>query len=57
MKTFKVHWLDGSVWVIQGANIVEACRFAGIGRGAAQAIDYWEEVPNEIPVEMKPEPE
>ena len=57
MKTFKVHWLDGSVWVIQGATIVEACQSAGIGRGAAQAIDYWEEVPNEIPVEAKPEPE
>lgn len=43
-KMFILHWLDGSKEKVSGINIADACRKAGIGAGAVQAIDYYEEI-------------
>lgn len=44
MKKFRLHWLDGKVELVEGYDIADACRRAGIGNGALPALDYYEEV-------------
>ena len=44
MKTFLIHWRDGSTTEVTGEDITDACRRAGIGSGAVRAIDYHEEI-------------
>lgn len=43
MKTFILHWLDGKTETVTGTDIANACNQAGIGTGALQALDYYEE--------------
>lgn len=47
MKKFKLHWLDGKTEIVEGYNIADACRRAGIGNGALRALDYYEPVKEE----------
>ena len=42
MKSFILHWRDGSINEIEGKNIAEAITLAGFGRGCLPALDYWE---------------
>lgn len=44
MRTFKLHWLDGSIELVYGNTIAEAFTLAGYGGGALAALDYYEEV-------------
>ena len=44
MKKFRLHWLHGKVQVVEGDDIADACRKAGIGNGALPALDYYEEI-------------
>ncbi len=50
MAKFRLHWLDGKTDEVEGADIADACRRAGIGRGALAALDYFEEAGNKIKV-------
>lgn len=43
VKTFRLHWLDGTIEEIVGPTIGVAMNSAGIGGGAIRALDYWEE--------------
>lgn len=43
-KVFKLHWKMGEIEIVQGEDIADACRRAGIGHGALAALDHWEEV-------------
>lgn len=45
MKKFVLHWLDGKKETIEGDDIADACRRAGIGRGALNALDYYKKKP------------
>lgn len=42
MKTFRLHWRDGTVNDVQGNTIAEAMSLAGYGAGSLPALDYWE---------------
>jgi hypothetical protein len=42
-KRFNLYWLDGKVEPVEGTDIKDACRNAGIGDGALSALDYWEQ--------------
>ena len=44
MKKFRLHWLDGKKEIVEGTDIADACRRAGIGNGALRALDYYEEI-------------
>jgi len=44
MKNFRLHWRDGVVEIVEGADVADAFRRAGIGAGALPALDYWEEL-------------
>lgn len=44
MKTYKIHWLDGTESIVMGDNIAQAMTLAGYSNGATRAIDWWEEV-------------
>jgi len=44
MKKFRLHWLDGQTELVEGHDIADACRRAGIGNGALRALDYWETI-------------
>ena len=44
MKKYKLYWLDGKTEIIEGYNVVDAFKRAGIGRGALSVLDYYEEV-------------
>jgi hypothetical protein len=44
MKKFRLHWLGGKKEIVEGIDIADACRLAGIQRGALPALDYYEEV-------------
>ena len=44
MKKYRLHWLGGKKEVVQGIDIADACRRAGIGNGALRALDYYEEI-------------
>jgi len=48
IKTFKLHWLHGKTETVEGYDIADACRRAGIGNGALPALDYHEEVSAEV---------
>lgn len=43
-KTFRLHWLDGSIEEIRGPTISLAFVSSGYSAGALRALDYWEEV-------------
>ncbi len=45
MKTFILHWRDGSTNTVTGADIADAMNRSGYGRGCLAALDYHEEVP------------
>ena len=44
MKTFILHWLDGTTQIIHGNTISDAFAKAGYGAGALTALDYYDEV-------------
>ncbi len=48
MRTFVLHWKDGKVEEIAGTSPVDAFNRAGIGPGALNALDYYEEKPDYI---------
>ena len=41
MPTFYLYWLDGKKDEVEGTNIADACRRAGIGAGALPAMDVY----------------
>ena len=50
MKSFTLHWLGGKTEQVQGSDIADACRRAGIGNGALPALDYYEENEKKVQV-------
>jgi hypothetical protein len=44
MTQFILHWLGGKIETVEGFDIADACRRAGIGGGALAALDYYQEV-------------
>lgn len=44
MKKFTLYWLSGKTESVEGYDIADACRRAGIGNGALAALDYYKEV-------------
>ena len=54
MKKFRLHWLDGYKEVVEGIDVADAYRRAGIGNGALPAIDYFEEITERISVQCCP---
>jgi len=44
MKTFILHWLDGSTTTVKGNDIADAFAKAGFGAGAVHALDWYEEI-------------
>ena len=50
MKKYKLYWLDGHTEVIEGYDAVDAFNRAGIGRGALPALDYYEELKEEVEI-------
>lgn len=45
LKRFRIFWLDGRKEVVVGEDIADACRKAGIQKGALAAMDYFKEFP------------
>ena len=43
MAKYLLHWLGGKTEPVEGTDIADACRKAGIGGGALTALDYYEE--------------
>lgn len=43
MRKFTLHWLGGKNEEVEGTDIADACRRAGIDAGALPALDYFEE--------------
>ena len=43
MKTFILHWLDGTTETIHGNSISDAFAKAGYGAGALSVLDYYDE--------------
>jgi hypothetical protein len=43
MKTFVLHWLDGTTSEVQGNTIAEAFALGGYGGSAINTLDYYEE--------------
>lgn len=48
MKKFKLHWLGGKTEIVEGHDIVDACRRSGIGAGALAAMDSYKEIPTPL---------
>ena len=44
MKRFRLFWLTGTTEDVEGNTVAEAITRAGYGRGAIQALDYYEEL-------------
>lgn len=44
MKTFKFHFLDGSIAFGKGENVAKAFTNAGFSAGAIRVLNYYEEV-------------
>ena len=44
MKTFLLHWRGDKTEPAESIDIADAFRKAGYGRGAINALDYFEEV-------------
>jgi hypothetical protein len=44
MKRFRLFWLDKTMEDIEGYDIADAFRRAGLGGGAIRALDYFKEV-------------
>ena len=43
MARYILHWLGGKTQSVEGGDIADACRRAGIGNGDLPALDYYEE--------------
>ena len=48
MTKYVIHWLGGKTELVEGTDIADACRRAGIGNGALRAMDYFEEEGKEV---------
>jgi hypothetical protein len=44
MKRFRLFWLDKTMEDVEGDDIADAFRRAGLGGGAIRALDYFKEV-------------
>jgi hypothetical protein len=44
LKKFKLVWVTGQTEIIEGNDIWDAFRRAGIGRGALIALDYYDQI-------------
>ena len=44
MQRYKIHWLGGKTEIVEGEDIADACKNAGIGGEAPLAMDYYEEI-------------
>jgi hypothetical protein len=44
MKRFRLFWLDKTMEDIEGNDIADAFRRAGLGGGAIRALDYYKEI-------------
>jgi hypothetical protein len=47
MKKFIIYWLDKTTTDVEGYDIADACRRAGIGAGAVRSIDWFDEIKEE----------
>ena len=47
-KKYKLHWKHREVEIVEGNTPAEAMNNAGIGAGALPALDYYEEIKNEV---------
>lgn len=45
---YRLHWLTGDIQIVEGNTAAEAMNNAGIGRGALRALDYFEEIKEDI---------
>ena len=48
MKKFILHWIDGRTELIEGTDIADACRNAGIEAGTLRTLDFYEEDDNKM---------
>ena len=48
MAKFTLHWLSGKPEEVEGSDLADACRKAGIGGGALAALNYYEEDGNRV---------
>lgn len=44
MAKFMLHWLTGKDEEVEGEDIADACRNAGLGGGAIRALDWYEPI-------------
>ena len=44
MNTYILYWFDGKREIVKGDTPADAMNKAGIGRGALQALDFYEEM-------------
>ena len=44
MKRFRLHWRDGTVNEVQGADIADAICRAGWGQGVFAELDHWKDL-------------
>lgn len=47
-KLYRFHWGDKKVDESKGYSVADAFRRLGYGGGALRALDYWEEVSEEV---------
>lgn len=40
---FTLHWFGGKTETVEGVDIADACRRAGIGNGALRALDFYKD--------------
>ncbi len=57
MEAFVLHWKSGDKQIIRGNGIADAVRRAGLGGGAFNALDYWEEYDQEEHADLVTTPE
>lgn len=48
MNTYKLHWRDGKTEIVQGDSISQAFASAGYGNAAIRALNYYEELYEEL---------
>ena len=44
MQRFRLHWRGGNKEIITGIDIADAFTKAGYGAGAAEALDWYEQI-------------
>jgi hypothetical protein len=57
MNEYILHWIGGRNETVRGNDIADACNRAGIGRGALQALDYYEPATNQGAQSMPIDPQ